>query len=569
MPISRKRKTPQNRMTRISRDEAMQRKASAIPRSLSDLERISGSHPEVFAFHLGMLHAKRRKVHNDDLLRFRENAWRGLSQVPQADALLSLCDATWPTDQVLPRTNHFGNHLRWSLDQYVEIHRLIRAGLIYGAFVTTRMFLERWTMNVAASHELEQASDETEKEFISRVWKCLEPLVDRDIGEDWAWLSEAIHGRDPLKTLGGHFDATNGFGATIAEVRTLEDRLIQIASSAATQLFVGIEFNAQQKKQKGALHIVGSFPRVIPPSLQDNLEELHHLGQITQPLDPMTAFSDKSDRIIEYGAGYRKTISTQGAQLVVTQVNLPFHLVGAMLERRARSIALARKGLLHEADLTDPEEGHAMLYGRIYRYAAISEAAFLVALECDDDHEAAALRTAALALNSSWQLWLDDTDITLGCIRGLVEQTARARTHRLKPSKAVKFEQTAQPPNRWVEAAGLGRLNPTVRALGEFAHLKFTTKRHSARELLVNIQSDDEPYPQNTARRTALNASAYLLAREVGSRLDANFPRLGENFRRYVTFMDEDGHERSENDLLERSLRQKYREWGDPDFVRT
>lgn len=569
MPVSRKRKTLQNRKTRGSREEAIQRKARVIPRSLSDLERISGSHPEVFALHLGVLFAKRRKTHLDDLLRFRENAWRGLSQVPQADALLSHCGATWPADQVLPRTNDFGSHLRWSLDQYVEIHRLIRAGLIYGAFVTTRMFLERWTMNVAASHELEQASDENEREFISRVWKRLEPLVDRDIGADWAWLSEGIHGRDPLGTLGGHFDATNGFGATSAEVGALEDRLIQIASSVATQLFVGIEFNAQQKKQKGALRILGSFPRFIPPSVQHNLEELQYLGQITQPLDPMTAFSDKSELIMKYGAGYRKAISTQNSQLVVTRVNLPFHLVGALLERRTRSIELARKGLIHEADLTDPEEGHARLYGRLYRYAAISEAAFLVALECDDIHEAAALRSAALALNSSWQLWLDDTDIALGCLRGLVEQTARARTHRLKPLKADKFEQTAQPPQRWVEAAGLGRINPTLRALGEFAHLKFTTKRHSARELLVDIQSDDEPHPINTARRAALNASAYLLAREIGSRLDGKFPRLGENFRRYVTFMDEDGHERFENDLLEKSLCQKYRKWGDPDFVRT
>lgn len=59
-----------------------------------------------------------------------------------------------------------------------------------------------------------------------------------------------------------------------------------------------------------------------------------------------------------------------------------------------------------------------------------------------------------------------------------------------------------------------------------------------------------------------LDSAAYLLAREVAERLEAGYPNLAGSFRRYVTLMDEDGHNKFETDFLERSLTQKARAWG-------
>ncbi|WP_354213443.1 hypothetical protein [Arthrobacter sp. UYCu511] len=452
------------------------------------------------------------------------------------------------------------------MDQYVEIHRLIRSGMTYGALITVRMFLERWTLNLAASNDLQKCDDELDEKFITRVWSHLGPLVVRDMGADWAWISESLHGRRPFDSVAKDFDAAHNFGSASNSTKQLEERVLAIARATATQLLAGIEFEAHSRRQEGCISILPMQQHIVLPTLHRNQEDLMELGHTTEPLDPATAFSSNADRIIEYGAAYRRSINGRQAQNVVCRMVIPYHLVGALLERRARSIEQARRGLINEAGIIDPEDGHGFLYARLFRYGAISEAAFLVADE-GNEYESAALRTAAMALHSSWQLWLDDTDITLGCLRGVIEQTARARTHRLKPGPAAKHESRKSSPNRWIEAAGLGRLNAIGRALGEFSHLKITTKRNTAREILVDVQPDGEPSPSHTARLHVLDSAAYLLAREVAERLEAGYPNLAGSFRRYVALMDEDGHNKFETDFLERSLKQKARAWGQSDYV--
>lgn len=563
MPTSRKR-SKKSRRVHTSSDERRYIKASRIPRSLASLESMESSYPKVFAEHLGVLMFERRALHRRNLEKLPTVAWDALSIVPMADALLSLAGAGWPEDQMLPRDGKWGTHLRWSLDQYVEVHRLIQSGMIYGALVTGRMFLERWTMNLAGASNLAKLDGEADKDFISRVWSQYSSLTARDAGADWAWLSECIHGRAPFdKVLSPLITGRDRADVALEQV---EERLLQTIRAFAIQLLVSIEHEASLQGLEKWIHVVGATPKpLMYPTSQNSLAELELLGNATLPLDPSVTFDGCLDDIIEFGESYEETISRERALTVVSHAVSPYHLVGSVLNRRMRSALLARKNYINELELADSDLGHGSLYARLYRYGAMVEAALLVAGDVEGE-EKVALQTAALALHSAWQLWLDDTDITLGCIRGVLEQTARARTHRLKTERAARLELRSAAPSRWIEAAGLGRLNPVGRALGEFSHLTFATRRISARELLIEVQPEGTPYPGNTARLHALDSAAYLLANEVLARLTDKHPALADAFRRDVTLMASDQHMRFQEDLMERSLRKREHPWSGPDF---
>ena len=141
-------------------------------------------------------------------------------------------------------------------------------------------------------------------------------------------------------------------------------------------------------------------------------------------------------------------------------------------------------------DEFDPQS----LEWRLFQNIAIGEAAFLAA-GWATGHEADALRTAAAALHSAWWLWLEDTDDAMTCVRGVLEQTCRARAHRVKPARAARIEDmgAAASTARWLETAGRKRLAVLGRALGEFAHISFRARWSGARDALASLQADDTP----------------------------------------------------------------------------
>lgn len=178
------------------------------------------------------------------------------------------------------------------------------------------------------------------------------------------------------------------------------------------------------------------------------------------------------------------------------------------------------------------------------------------------------LRTAAAALQSAWWLWLEDTDDAMPCVRGVLEQTSRARAHRVKPARAARVEDTgaAASPARWLEAAGWKRLAVLGRALGEFAHVSFRARWSGARDALSAMQASSIPHPDSTARGHALDAASCLLAHEVAVRLDQACPAVGSAFRARVTGLGIDHHERYVEELLQRSLDLRGTDFGQPDL---
>jgi hypothetical protein len=119
----------------------------------------------------------------------------------------------------------------------------------------------------------------------------------------------------------------------------------------------------------------------------------------------------------------------------------------------------------------------------------------------------------------------------MAVLRTVLEQTARMRVWRLKPTKAFKLE-THSTPRDWLEAAGWKRLASLNSALGDFAHVTARSDWETARIVLTEIQ--DAPAPEEapfTARRSALELVTSLLAIEASEQSQSLRPKLYEPLR--------------------------------------
>ena len=243
----------------------------------------------------------------------------------------------------------------------------------------------------------------------------------------------------------------------------------------------------------------------------------------------------------------------------------------AYIERRGRAVDLARSAFAGEmealGDAFDPKSFHA----RLFRYIGIAEMARLCGdvINSDSDAELRALHIAAEALESGWYAWLEDTDLSLSCTRVLLEQTARARSHRLKGVRAQRLEElaVAPAPSRWLELAGLKRLSSYNSALGHFSHIRPNVRISGARRLLEQVQSGPRDHAAQTARGDVLDEAAYVLAHELTMRLDDQNPQLANRFREEVTLHDSDDHEARLAEMLERSLALRGEDFGSAEFV--
>jgi hypothetical protein len=99
---------------------------------------------------------------------------------------------------------------------------------------------------------------------------------------------------------------------------------------------------------------------------------------------------------------------------------------------------------------------------------------------------------ASSALRSASWLWLEDNERSMGCLRVLIEHTARLRTLRTKPNTAAKLNaRTTTTPRDWIEACGWRRLRVLLRALGEYAHGADLGHLDGAAEVLIALN----PHP--------------------------------------------------------------------------
>lgn len=470
-------------------------------------------------------------------------AWYTLARLPLADHLLSRTGAGWRESKDIVVSVDWVSTLRWGLDHYAFITYLIRGRRLVAATLSARMFLERWTLNVADYHDLTPHEGESDADFITRTWDCYKHIsADHDMGRYWKLMSEHLHGRPTLE------DTVAADGTTIAQF------LVTVSGLALQQVLGAIQGHADANglaKMADKLYKSPVNPKSLSSWNENELiaKSLHQLDFVFTNSDPASLLSFEAD-------GYRRLIDDPSNGRAWRDSFSLDHAVLAFVERRGRAIDVARNAFAREAQVLGDDFSPGSLNARLYRYIGIGEVTRLLATEAPTEHERRALSAAADALESAWYVWLEDSDLSLGCIRVLLEQTSRARAHRLKRNRAERLENlgVAAAPTRWLELAGFKRLASYNRALGQFAHIRLNLQLDGARTLLERLQPAPGEHAKFTTRGEALNEGAYLLAHEVAARLDQVAPSLTELFRMTVTLTPAEDHEAALADMLDRSL---------------
>ena len=175
------------------------------------------------------------------------------------------------------------------------------------------------------------------------------------------------------------------------------------------------------------------------------------------------------------------------------------------------------KALKSEKEQLGENYSEGSLRGRATGWVLLTEAASLVGSWVTNAHAGDALSLIGSGLRSAYWLWLEDDDRSMSVLRSVLEQTSRSRAWRLKPTKAAELENRRQTtPRDWLEAAGWRRLTALNRALGEWAHVKETSRWLGARELLSELQLNaDSESASYTARGASLDFVSLLVAKEV------------------------------------------------------
>lgn len=532
--------------------------------TVSDLERISASGTKVLGEHLGkrMAHRRDRVSRDHDLLP--PEAWKFLSQIPKADALLEICSQAQDYEASHASSMAWNEIMRKELRAYVDVVQHLRSGLDYAFLAGARMVFERWTTNRALSLSLEKRASETDSDYYSRIWEDLSNPQRETPGEVWAQLSEILHGRSQMLLISGAYaDLFAQHNRPVSKADSVTTAL-ELGHTVSPQMLAGLDIHAKAR----GLAVDDSFVYgTVHCVLQQDptwTELLGHLEASTHPSD-MFVLNNKDQNLEELASAYQNIISSPRSITVLENVNLAIHSTGCLAHHRV--LQLNRERQQFQIELSTNENFSIERYGSLlYRYGAFSEMALLLGSQ-NDSHGNIALRTAGMALDSAWRLWLDDDDLSIACMRAVFEQTSRARAHRRKPSKAIDMETRRQTPQRWLEAAGYRRLGPLGRALGEFSHYTSRSMREDARRLITKAQANDLAEAPYTARGHLLTQGAYFLATEIAERLAVLYPHLHREFLDDVALAELHDENEQIEDYLDLAHDHKDFVWSGFDFL--
>lgn len=531
---------------------------------MTDLERISASGTKALAQHLGKRMALRRSRVSRDHDLLPSEAWEFLAQIPKADALLELCSRAQDYEAAYASSEAWNEVMRKELRAYVDVVQHLRSGLDYAFLAGARMVFERWTTNRALSLSLEKREDEPDSNYYSRVWEGISNPHWETPGKLWAQLSEVLHGRSEMPLISNTYADLFGEHNRPVSKAGFITAALKLGYTVSPQMLAGLDVHAKAR----GLSVDKDFVHgKVICSLQDDTTWTELLGDLEATTYPSDMFSlnVKNQDLERLAAAYQSIVCRPGSIAVLKNVNIAIHSTGCLAHHRVLQLDRERQQLRIESSKNEnfSIERHGSL---LYRYSAFSEMALLLGSQ-NDSQGNVALRTAGMALDSAWRLWLDDDDLSIACLRAVFEQTSRARAHRRKSSKAIDMEARKQTPQRWLEAAGYRRLGPLGRALGEFSHYTSRSMRDDARRLITEAQGDDSADAPYTARGHLLTQGAYFLATEIAERLAILSPHLHKEFLDDVALADlHDEHELIE-DYLAMAHDHKDFEWSGFDFL--
>ncbi|MGJ7442194.1 hypothetical protein [Aquipuribacter sp. MA13-6] len=437
----------------------------------------------------------------------------------------------------------------------MEAIRCLKAGRSLSAVVITRAQIERWTVNIAEARNLVRTASEDDQEFIARVWS---DYLTPEMGRLWAELSELIHARGPLVAAFQH-EALAAWGTGKAQYGEQEyDQMVLLVTEVLSSVqahIMGCLKRLAGESEVNIAALLDSRPQ-WPDDQDEDILDFTLGGRVTSshPLAktffaPVEFLSlDRHDAQVLQGwtEAHRKALLGVSALEELGQADAfyMFRASNCIYERRARAFQRARKAFENEAEELAGDYDPGKLLAALFRYSAFSSVATLLAT-WSEGKEREALTAAGCALRSAVNLWLEDSDHSLSAMRVVLEQTSRARAHRLKPSRAARQDENPRGGgSRWLELAGWKRGGPLFRALSEFSHISLRSRFDGGRAFLYHATNDslEDRRRLHSTRTTVLEAGAYMLALELAQRLAEVDVKLQQSFSEHITLIDLDRH---------------------------
>jgi hypothetical protein len=379
---------------------------------------------------------------------------------------------------------------------------------IVGASVITRTQLERWSTNLGDNIGADQEPGEDTAAWMDRIWRTRSaqhiPHVRQsdsaqqtviaalprhiDAGSSFRTMSELLHGRGPLTEL--VWWESVAFDEPLDSMHIQPtDALTDALTLCVHRIQLGLSTALWHADHQDYAKDVASAP-IIAPSSSELRPLLPYIRPIEMPLvrDP-SKFVDVVAAGGDYDDGLRQFISGGTPRF-------PPELAPALAfaERRARACMLAHAALAREQAHFGELEDASLMKTSINTIFAVEMSALLARWlrEHGTLSASTSFALASSALRSASWLWLEDNERSMGCLRVLIEHTARLRTLRTKPNTAAKLNaRTTTTPRDWIEACGWRRLRVLLRALGEYAHGADLGHLDGAAEVLIALN----PHP--------------------------------------------------------------------------
>jgi hypothetical protein len=401
------------------------------------------------------------------------------------------------------------DHLMWGLDGAIATSRMLLLGQIIGAAALARTQLERWTLNLANSEGIDLSFDQFGGPQMQKPWDAHQQPVDA-VGL-WSSMSDVLHGRGRFVEL-ARWESVDLLGSSPPKLldeaaawiapSVLQLRSVMIGQAMEADLTVAERLLRQWPE---SLPFVAPFD--FPASAVATMGVWPMLPHHVNDLDQIVALAGPSARL----CASRDALAHQG--LLAFSVEEMSALV--LADHRYRAWKNAATAFIHEEAEVGAAYNPEVLAIRAQHVALTAEAAALVGAWLDTTPGADSLWVASSALRSAFNLWLEDDDRSVACVRTVLESIARARSWRTKPARAAKVRDGAITRD-WLDVAGWRRLALLNRSLGELAHVSLESKWSEARTALVHaIPPTEVGDPLKTARGAVLRVSVALLAVEV------------------------------------------------------
>lgn len=566
------------------------RRGQRVGSSLADYERVSGLGSDRLAETLIARHSRRMDGISRLPYPYRDRVMSRLAPVASLDLVLLLHGA----DRTRPPCAYGGgwiDHLMWGADSAVAASRLLLCGQFVGAAAVARNQLERWTMHRAFNAGVAQSEGESTLDYVARAWsvpdrffavRSHEPTVSESFDADdesvsaeepvvqhahvtlsdgwevcpavlYGGLSEIMHARElrfaTLWDVEGFRVSDQGWPEDVSVALGV---ITDTISLCLRQLRIAAATVAQERGDLRSVELLRStldgFSLPDPaqesaPSLKRRDVQGHRAPfalappsspplLTLAPLTPEEGLSSRAQGILEaLHETFEKT--ARGTRPAGRLYKDDEFVTLAFGWHRARSAHTALRGLEEERELLGDEFNIDGIAARSTALILVSEASGLLGLWHPDAHVAAAAACVGSGLRSANWLWLEDDDRAMSVLRCVLEQTARLRVWRCKPTKALLLESRWQTtPRDWMEEAGWRRLTALNRALGEFAHTKPTSRWSGARELLAALQIEvDRDRALLTARGASIEFVTSLSAQETTALVADLSPTVAERMQ--------------------------------------